>query len=418
MAKAWDTHATFRLDREGKKPRSFDVRARRYADGAFVACVRAPSLCGDTTHRIELEPRAIVDTRAVMRATSNQLRTSLRTGVTPDSIGHLWDIVGAIDRAAPTTRPALQSGIAGCWDVVGFDLNSLRSELATRTAGFNPGALGSSAGTGALAGLATGGVEGAARGALNAIGGAMGMSPETAESIARGLAGAGPGEAEWQPRRDRALRELAQVIAAGNHPLGSDNWRGAVRYHVGNAGITPQEGEELMVNQSAIATFPRLTPYPYDRATGTWTGPGATPAASSPAGGRTNLGAMRAGLIESTPVLAPRQILADLSRPLTGVAGELASAAGTVPNGGAALGASELLARALAQLALESGSAQGARELAGAADVARAALRTVDAIAGARVGDPRARAAIRDAINAGSDRIARGLRVGLALAGG
>lgn len=399
----------------GGRTRSVDVTARRYADGAFVACVRVPSRSGSTSHVVEVSPREAATVRELMRDTSAQLRTALRAGASQrdtvgalDVIGHTFDIVGAI--APHAARPMVN---ATQYDLVGFDLSSLRRELAGRTAGFNPGALGQGAASGALAGLATGGVEGAARGALGAIGGAMGMSPETAESIARGLAGAGPGDAEWQPRRDRALRELAQVIAAGTHPLGSANWLGAVRFHVGNSGITPQEGDELLVNQSALATLPRLTPYPYDRTAGIFTGPG------SASGGESVAPAPGRGLAMSAREALQRATSSEALLPaiLPGVASVQVAPTVSVPaqSAGAALGASELLSRALASLALERGSSS--RELADAAAVVSAALRSVDAIAGARAGDPRARAAIRAAVNQGADRAARALRIGAALVG-
>lgn len=415
---AWNSQASFRLDREGKPSRSFDVRARRYSDGAFVACVRAPSLCGDTTHRIELDPRSIADTRAVMRATSAQLRTSLRSGVVPDSVGHLWDIVGAVDRAAPTASGALRSGVYQSWDVIG-DLGSI---LRGATGGVQPGQTGQQVGISALGGLLSGGTQGAAEGALGAIGGAMGLDPQQAQAVAQRLAGKSApitDPIELQARRDRALRELAIVASAGTHPLGSANWNGAIGYHLTNLGLTVPEWTALGRDQSVLATLPARSPFLDDASL--QQGPAATSTpASSPAYTplSRSLAAIQQSALSTAPVLSPRQLVQDLSRPLGGVAGELASAQGTLPNAGAALGASELLARALAQLAIESGTAHGARELAGAADIARAALRSVDAIAGARVSDPRARAAIRDALNAGSERIARGLRVGLALAGG
>lgn len=404
----YNARISFSLDREGKKTRSFDVQARRYNDGAFVACLRAPSRNGEVLHRVEIEPQQLAQTRQLMRATSAQLRSSLAAGQPVSSVGHLWDIVGTIAASAPRAARSVYAGLPQSWDVVGFDLNSLRGELATRTAGFNPGSLGSSAGTGALAGLATGGVEGAARGALNAIGGAMGMSPETAEGIARGWAPT-VDPSSFQARRDRALRELAAVIAAGTHPLGSANWLGAIRYHVGNAGITPAEGEALAANQAALLTFPAATPYPLNR--------DGTSAASAPAPLRMSAAdALRAAT--QAPVIERAATLAALAQPLPGVAGESASAAAPAASAGASLGAAEILARALATLAAEAQGGADAHALADAANVARVALRTVDAIAGARVGDPRARAAIRDALNAGGARVARGLRVGLALAGG
>jgi hypothetical protein len=406
------------MERNGRI-RSIDVTARRYADGAYVACVRVPARGGSTLHTVEVSPREAATVRELMRDTTSQLHTALRGGSQRDTVGaldvvgHTYDVIGAI--APHSARPLVN---ASAFDIIGFDLNSLRRELAGRTSGFNANTLGSGAAQGALAGLATGGVEGAARGALGAIGGAMGLSPETAESIARGLAGVGPGEAEWQPRRDRALRELAQVIAAGTHPLGSANWLGAVRFHVGNAGITPQEGEELEVNQAALATFPRLTPYPFDRATGTFTGPGAASGgagvAPAPAPAPLRVSARDAlARATSSDALLPALMPAILP----GVASVQVAPTVTVPaqTAGAALGASELLSRALAALALERGSSS--RELSDAAAVASAALRSVDAIAGARAGDPRAKAAIRAAVNQGADRTARALRIGAALVG-
>lgn len=413
---AWNSQASFRLDREGKPSRSFDVRARRYSDGAFVACVRAPSLCGDTTHRVELDPRTVRETRAVMNATAAQLRTSLRSGMQPETIGHLWDVVGTLDRAAPTARRSIASGVRGAWDVIGLDLGSI---LRSATSGVtSPTGAAQGVGLAALGGLASGGLQGAAQGALGAIGGAMGLDPQQAQDIAQRLAGkTAPitDPIELQARRDRALRELALVIAQGTHPLGSANWGGALAYHVSNLGITPQEALALGRDQGALATLPARSPFISDASLQEGPRASSTPALAPLS---QSLAQIQSRALSAPPVLSPRELVQDLSRPLTGVAGELASAQGTPSNAGASLGASELLSRALATLALETGTAHGARELASAADIARAALRTVDSIAGARVGDPRARAAIRDALNASSERLARGLRVGLVLAGG
>jgi len=411
---AWNSQASFRLDREGKPSRSFDVRARRYSDGAFVACVRAPSLCGDTTHRIELDPRAIEQTRAVMRATSSQLRTSLRAGVVPDSVGHLWDIVGV---ATPTIAAPLRAGVWSSWDIVGDLQSTLRGALG----GIAPPAqTGQGVGLAALGGLLSGGTQGAAQGAMQAIGGAMGMSPEQAQDIAQRLAGKSlpiTDPAELQARRDRALRELALVIAQGTHPLGSANWAGAINYHLTNLGLTVPEWTALGRDQAVLASLPRVSPFIGDASLqeGPRT-PTSTPT-STPLSQSLATIQQRALGGELVPPLNARSIVTELQRPLTGVAGESSNASASLANAGASLGASEVLARALASMALESSGASS-RELAHAADIARLALRTVDATAGARVGDPRARAAIRDAINASSDRVARGLRIGLALVGG
>jgi len=100
---------------------------------------------------------------------------------------------------------------------------------------------------------------------------------------------------------------------------------------------------------------------------------------------------------------------------LPGVASAGSSSAAPPATAGASLGASELLSKALASLALERGSDQQA--LADAARVARTALRAVDARAAASIGDAQAREAIRRAVASTESRVARALRIALALTG-
>lgn len=100
---------------------------------------------------------------------------------------------------------------------------------------------------------------------------------------------------------------------------------------------------------------------------------------------------------------------------LPGVASAGSSSNAPPSVAGASIGAAELLSRALASLALERGSDQQA--LADAARVARTALRAVDARAAAQVGDAQARQAIHNAVASTESRVARALRIALALTG-
>lgn len=423
------------LERNGRI-RSIDVTARRYADGAYVACVRVPARGGSTLHTVEVSPREAATVRELMRDTTSQLRTALRAGSQRDTVGaldvvgHTYDVIGAI--APHAARPLVN---ASAFDIIGVDWAALRREAQTRTSGFNPlGSSGAAVGQGALAGLATGGVEGAVRGGANAIAGAVGLDLEGINQWVGGINDAREPQSieAFQERRNRALRELAQVIAAGTHPVGSDNWAGALRYHVSNRGITLPEATALARDQGILARLPVETPYPSNVSQTTFAGPGAAtmlavlgyPAGLSVAeGASTGAAAAPAPLRVSARDALTRATSSEALLPalmpaiLPGVASVQVAPTVAVPaqTAGAALGASELLSRALASLALERGSSS--RELADAAAVASAALRSVDAIAGARAGDPRARAAIRAAVNQGADRTARALRIGAALVG-
>lgn len=336
--------------RNGRQ-RSFDVSARRYRDGAFVACLRAPARAGDCIHTVELSPRDVSDTRQLLAATSSQLRASLTQGADArDAVGHAWDIVGYLAEPLPRAARPIARGVPYGWDIVGF-LPGLASAI--------PGAMAGAAG-GAVRGAQTGGLEGAARGFVEGFGSATGLA-----SAARGLGDLlAPG----------AFREpdpaTVQGVASGVD---------AVR--------------RALEAQQAGAREPMRPVY--------------TSAAGAAGGG---LAVPAADII---PAVRAEDLRAAAEAALPGVA----SAARLPPEqAGAALGAAELLARALASLAAETGGRDGAA-VADAALVARTALRAVDAYAGSRAGDPRARAAIRDAVNATSSRVARALRVGLALVG-
>ena len=410
------------MQRDGGRARSFDVAARRFADGAFQACVRVPSACGSTVHAVEVTPQQASMVRELMRDTHSTLRTALaaqRTGRDVvgwfDVVGHTYDMVGTV---APRTAAPVVNGAQYAFALVGDLQSTLRSALGDVR---NPSSTAQGVGTSALGGLLTGGVQGAAEGALGAIGSAMGLDPSQARAIAQRLAG-GPGVpasvAEWQQRRDRALGELAAVVRAGTHPLGSDNWRGALNYHAANGGITIPEQSALLRDQSLLASLPLVSPWLTDpaliaglQADGKLPTPWPPEGMGAPSGGRTNV---RGALERAT---SSNALLPALAMPgaLVGVATSQAMPDVSAQQAGAALGASEVLARALASLALERGENNAA--VSDAARVASAALRSVDALAGARAGDPRARAVLRAAVNQSSDRLARALRASLALVG-
>lgn len=424
--------ARFELTREGGRTRSLDVTAKRYSDGAFMACIRAPSAHGSTLHTVELSPREVSDTRHLVAATASTLRSALRDP-TRDTVGALgMDIVGELARVVPRTSRGVARGVGQCWDVVGGLADTLRGaasdpRFASMAAGLQ--GAGSAVGAGALAGLTGGGgLEGAARGAVEGLGRATGLA-EASQAIG-GAIGTALGydlgtidATERQARRDRALRELAQVAPTHDET----NWRGAVSYHVTNGGLMPfgrgqSESDLLLRDRGVLASLPRQHP--------AITNPNAPNVlgAAGPARMAQTIAQMGAGALGSdalagvgagtidAQIRAVNAAAAAAGEPAPGTAGAAAVSAVPASVAGAALGAGELLARALATLALET-QGRDAQTIADAAQVARVALRSVDAIAGARAGDPRARAAIRDAVNASSDRVARGLRVGLALVG-
>lgn len=414
----WNFGATARLDRDGKPSRSIDVAATRYKDGSFRACVRMPSGAGHTAHVVEVPPEHARRVRELMADTASSLRSALvaqRDGRAVvgfyDVIGHTYDIVG---RVAPTSGRRIVEGAAHRYDLVGDLGSTLRSALGNVS---NPLGAAQGVAQGALGGLVSGGLGGAAQGAIGAIGGAMGMSPEQAQDAAQRLAGKSApitDPNELQARRDRALSELGAVVRAGTHPLGSANWAGAIGYHLTNVGITVPEWTALGRDQSVLAQLPRVSPFIADASL--QEGPRAVEQ-QGPTRARADLaGAMaRATSSEAlAPSLrSPVSIARELSQPLPGVA--IAQTNASEQSAGAALGASELLSRALATVALEQG--RSSLDVANAARIARAALRAVDASAGARSGDPRARAALRQAINAASDDVASGLRLALTLMG-
>lgn len=427
--------ARFELTREGGRTRSLDVTARRYRDGAFEACIRAPSAHGSTLHTVELSPREVSDTRQLVAATASTLRTALRDPTRDTVGGYGVDIVGELARVVPRTSRGVARGIGQSWDVVGGIAETLRGAASDpRFAGMAAGlqGAGGAVGAGALAGLTGGGgLEGAARGAVEGLGRATGLG-EASQAIG-GAIGTALGydlgtldATERQARRDRALRELAQV--APTHD--ATNWRGAVSYHVSNGGLMPfgrgaSESDQLLSDRSVLSQLPRQHPQLTDpnapnvlgaagpaRMAQTIAQMGAGALGSESLAG---VGATGAGTIDAQ-IRAVNAAAAAAGEPAPGTAGAAAVSAVPASVAGAALGAGELLARALATLALET-QGRDAQTIADAAQVARVALRSVDAIAGARAGDPRARAAIRNAVNASSDRVARGLRVGLALVG-
>lgn len=418
--KPFQAQFTGALARDGKPSRSFDVAARRFADGAFQACVRVPSACGSTVHAVEVSPQQARMVRELMRDTGSTLRQVLQAQSKGrdvvgwfDVVGHTYDLVGAV---APRVAAPVVNGAQYRFDLVGDLQSTLRGALGSVS---NPMGAAQGVGVGALGGLLSGGAQGAAEGALGAIGSAMGLDPSQARAIAQRLAG-GPGVpasvAEWQQRRDRALTELGAVVRAGTHPLGSDNWRGALNFHMGNGGITVPEHGALLRDQSVLASLPIVSPMLTDpaliaalQADGKLPTP--WPPEATPRAARADLAGAMARATGSNALDASIRTPSTL----VGVATSQSMPNVSAQQAGAALGASEVLARALASIALERGSSNAAVQ--DAARVASAALRSADAIAGARAGDPRARAALRAALNQSSDRLARAMRVSLALVG-
>lgn len=470
--KPWDFSMSAAMDRNGKH-RSVDVCAKRYADGAFIGCVRAPSQRGHTQHTVEVSPRESKAVRELMGDTASALRSAFAAqrsgraivGHTWDLVGHTWDLVG---RVAPTSAGATVNGCRDCWDVVGFDLSQALGgfRAATSNAGtqIQSGSAGSAALQGAMQGLLTGGASGAATGAVQSFGEQTGLASlartigtPIQEAIEAPPDGPVQSPADAQRRRNRAIRELLMVVDLPSHSgstgaggLSLANWTSAVLYHRRNGGLTSTEQRLIApqgaplpggLSESDTAARRRAAVERLDPRAPLIADDGVTllPVAQSIT--RDLLNAARAstqiqaGYPYPWPASATQSPLVDvltwayanpeasrlqapslvLAPSLPGVAGSQVSSGVPATTAGATLGATELLARALASIALERGSSS--QEVQGAAQLLSSALRSVDAIAGARASDPRAREALRSAVNAGSARLASALRVGLALVG-
>lgn len=464
----WDVQNHFRFERNGRV-RSFDVAARRYNDGAWMGCIRAPSQCGSFTQTVEVPARVVAQTRELMRDTASSLARAMkaeRAGL--DTVG-AFDIVGQSQELLETRFPKATPGwLFGLWDVVGFDLSSALAGFQAQTqrtgAALQSGDTARAAGQAALQGFATGGAEGAARAAVESFGQSTGLAA-LANAIGEPIREAydappeGPVQSltDAQRRRNRAIRDLLLVVDLPSHAgltgvggLNNANWHGGVIFHRKNGGLSGVEQMALAPMGAGIpggvrendtaenrrAVVERLDPRsPLIRDDGTtlvpipqaitrnllanrrsatdtnegipypWPAQYITPASDLVA---LMIAAQNAGMV-------PPPVIAMTREPLPGTA--VAAVRPIAPAvAGAALGATELLARALATIALERGSSDD--EVREAARVASTVLRSVDAIAGARANDPRARAAIRAAVNSASDRTARALRMGLALVGG
>lgn len=414
MGRPYSFQASMKLDREGKRSRSIDVIARRYPDGAFQGCVRVPSLVGDTTHRCEISPREAQAVRELVADTTTSLKTALMAQQRGrdvvgfyDVVGHSYDIIGQVTPAV--ARPVIH-GIGGRYDIVGFDVGSLIGGL-TQAAGAIGQAVSGQGGPASTGGGSSGTGAGQVN-PVNLIGSIAGAAiPLVGGIIQSAMAAGQPGPQptspeEYAARRERALRELAGVVAAGTHPIGSDNWRGALEYHVRNYGITPAEAQVLASDQSALARLDAQSPF-VTPAGGTVRDPSSTPWRGAPP--------VRSVASMQQAATSPEALARDLRSPAAMVGVAQAQTNTGAQQAGAALGASELLARALASLAIEAGRSPG--DVREAARIASAALRSVDAVAGMRAGDPRAREALRRAVNASAARTARALNVGLTLLG-
>lgn len=465
---AWDVQNHFRFERNGRV-RSFDVAARRYADGAWQGCIRAPSQCGSFTQSVEVPSRVVAQTRELMRDTASTLARAMRAeraGI--DTVG-AFDIVGHSGEVLSQRFPKATPGwLFGLYDVVGFDLSSalagFRAQTSNAGTQIQSGAALQGALQGAMQGLLTGGASGAAQGAVQSFGEQTGLA-SLARTIGTPIQEAveappdGPiqGAADAQRRRNRALRELLIVVDEPSHAgstgaggLSLSNWAGGVLYHRRNGGLSSTEARFIApmgaplpggLSESDTAARRRAVLERLDPRSPLLADDGATVLPRERAITRDLLSAPRSGALTAAglPYPWPAQYVTPASdlvalmiaaqnagaipppvfqttrEPLPGTAAATVRPV-DVATAGAALGATELLARALATIALERGSS--ADEVRDAARVASTVLRSVDAIAGARANDPRARAAIRSAVNSASDRTARALRMGLALVGG
>lgn len=399
----------------------------------------------------------------------------------PDIVGDLTSTVyqrviappvrSCMQQLAPSV-PSHNAPIAwGTCDVVG-DLAGLLGPLQVQFAGaqqragtaIQTGAASQGALAGALSGAQSGGVAGAAAGAGRGLVDSTGLG-DLGRAFASGiyeswLGGATQGAptslADLQARRNSAIRDLYAVAGEPSHAhgvrntaFGMTNWEGAVSWNTRNLGIQgatpggdrlPEPGAAKQYDPNAAtyeqarliaarttderrALLSRLDPRsPYlNDAGATVLPPGvlrpllATPRTREeiaagypwpwPGGGSSAtqalvdilLAAQRAGtappaMLQSIPATrAPGVATSALSAPVSDV--------------GASLGASEALSRARS-LALPE-----------AALVVSKALRAVDAAAAANLGDPRARAVIRRAINDEARSTRQALSIAQALLG-
>lgn len=387
--------------REVTRERYVEARAKRYRDGGWKGCIVTPTARGVVAVCVEIDPREARRAQELLKDGHAQLARAVAPMMQADTVGDLgWhapdDIVGELfDRArqvaTPLARelrrtiPAQGSSVArGAVDIVG-DLGSILRQAATSL----PGAF-TSAGGAALGSLARGAsAEDSARSALESFGASTGLAG-AAQSAGAALAPilGYPADVrspeELQARRDRALRELA--IVAPTH--GANDWLGAVTYHARNGGITgfradgTGEADRLLRDRGELARLPQAHP------------------------------ALEAQQQAPTQRLAPSsQFRSAASAMGADAPAALYSAPGAASQGvsgrlediGPTLGAEEL-ARQASGLAIPQ-----------AASVIRSALLGVDATAGAQLGDPRARAVLRRAIESESRRARSALLIAQSL---
>lgn len=404
--------------------KQIEARAKRYQDGSWRGVLVVPTQRGVVAVCVELDKRdaarvasAAQEAHSEMARGARQLGRAVAVADTingPDIIG---DVVTITRPAAtwlhrevkPVTTSNARPFTYGVVDVVGDLQSTLRSALGGVQ---NPLGAAQGVGTSALGGFLTGGAQGAAEGALGAIGSVLGLDPSQARAIAQRLAG-GPGVpasvAEWQQRRDRALSELAAVVRAGTHPLGSANWAGALNYHLSNGGITVPEQSVLSRDQSALASLPVVSPMLTDpaliaalQADGKLPTPWPPAASSSTAAGA--LATMQA-LMQSGVINAPIQVVRGAQLDAAPGAATAAVQSPRVADVAATLGAEELLRRARANAIPQ------------AADVVARALRAVDATAAANLGDARARAVVRRAVESEARNVRSALSIAQTLMG-
>lgn len=366
----WTAENHFRFERNGKV-RSFDVAARRYDDGAFVGCVRAPSACGSFMHTVELPASTVRETRELMRDTASTLARAMLARPKAETVGAFADIVGHSQELLAVPLPRATPGIVGgMFDIVGFDLAGIRGLDFDIVGDFGDVLRAAQA-------RAAAGASGAATGALTgALQGAASGAPITSAEGAIGQAIQGAAASLGLPRASDAADALQRLFRGGGAP---------------DPATVASVADAVQRVQAAVqaAQQPRLTQVGFR---------------SAAQGAGEGLALPASEVIRATQEPLPGAVAANVSRSVD------------QRTAGAAQGSAELLARALAALALERGSTRG--EVEEAARIASTMLRSVDAIAGARAGDPRARAAIRSAVNSASDRTARALRAALSLVGG
>lgn len=421
-----------------RSERYLEARAKKYADGGWRGCIVTPlrsgaigALCVEVTPReARAAAEAIRDTHSQLRRAAAAAAPALISaaqdvagevygygyGYARDIVGELAQLVrpysiplaSQLRSAYPARGAAVTRGTVDLVGDLGAILRSASADprlqaLATGAqSGAGTAAMG--AGMAALGALGSGGgAEGAARAAVEQFGRATGLA-DAAQAIGGVLAPAlgYPAEiasaADRQARRDRALRELAQVAPTHDET----NWRGAVSYHVSNGGLAPfgrgdSESDQLLRDRSVLARLPReypgAQPAPAPRLSQTLAQIGAQ------ALGSDALAGISAGNVDAQI----RAVNAAAARAAETAPGAAGTALVRPQDAGAILGAEELAAQAQA-LAIPA-----------AADLARRAMLGIDATAGAQLGDPEARAVLRRAIQSQSQRVRSALTIAQSL---